>query len=134
MAKVKVSWADKNFSAYFYEEDIGAVVATGKTLEELKKNFKEAMEFHLEGMKEDGDDIPQWAADGTYELEWQLDAAALIRACEPYTSLAAIARASGINEQQLSHYANGLKTPRPMQRQRIVSGIHKIGKAFMEVY
>ena len=55
---VKVSWTDKNFSAYFADEKIGAVVATGKTLEELKKNFKEAFEFHIDGMREDGDSIP----------------------------------------------------------------------------
>ena len=133
MANVKVSWTDKNFSAYYADEQIGAVVATGKTLEELKKNFKEAFDFHLEGMREDGDEIPAWASEEACEFEWQLDAAALIRACEPYTSLAAIARASGINEQQLSHYANGVKTPRPQQRERIVAGIHKIGYAFLKV-
>lgn len=133
MANVKVSWTDKNFSAYYADEQIGAVVATGKTLEELKKNFKEAFDFHLEGMREDGDEIPAWASEGACEFEWQLNAAALIRACEPYTSLAAIARASGINEQQLSHYANGVKIPRPQQRERIVAGLHKIGQAFMQV-
>lgn len=130
---IKVSWTDKNFSAYYADEQIGAVVATAKTLEELKRSFKEAFEFHINGMKKDGESIPEWADKGEYEFEWQLTAAALIRACEPYTSLAAIARASGINEQQLSHYANGVKIPRPQQRERIVAGIHKIGQAFMQV-
>lgn len=130
---VKVSWTDKNFSAYFADEQIGAVVATAKTLEELKRNFYEAFEFHIDGMREDGDSIPDWVSENDKEFEWQLDAAALIRACEPYTSLAAIARASGINEQQLSHYANGIKVPRPQQRQRIVAGLHKIGETFMQV-
>lgn len=130
---VKVSWTNKNFSAYFADEQIGAVVATAKTLEELKKNFKEAFEFHIDGMREDGEEIPEWATEENKEFEWQLDAAALIRSCEPYTSLAALARASGINEQQLSHYANGIKVPRPQQRERIVAGIHKIGQAFIAV-
>ena len=130
---VKVSWTDKNFSAYFADEKIGAVVATGKTLEELKKNFKEAFEFHIDGMREDGEEIPKWATEENKEFEWQLNAAALIRSCEPYTSLAAHARATGINEQQLSHYANGIKVPRPQQRERIVAGIHKIGQAFIAV-
>ena len=84
-------------------------------------------------MREDGDSIPKWVSENNSEFEWELNAAALIRACEPYTSLAAIAWASGINEQQLSHYANGVKTPRPQQRQRIVAGIHKIGEALMQV-
>ena len=47
--------------------------------------------------------------------------------------MAAISRASGISQQQLSHYANGLKNPRPAQRQRIVEGIHRIGEKMLEV-
>ncbi len=56
-----------------------------------------------------------------------MDTAALLHAYEPYVTLAAISRASGINQYQLSHYANGIKKPRPEQRKRIVDGLHKIG-------
>ncbi len=59
--------------------------------------------------------------------------ATVLRAYEPFISLAAISRASGINQHQLSHYANGLKRPRPQQRQRIVDGIHKIGRELLTV-
>ena len=50
---------------------------------------------------------------------------------ERFASMAAISRATGINQRQLSHYATGLKTPRPKQRQRIVEGLHKIGRELM---
>jgi hypothetical protein len=53
--------------------------------------------------------------------------------CSPYASIAAISRASGINQHQLSHYANGIKKPRPAQRRRILDGIHKIGRELMAV-
>ena len=72
-------------------------------------------------------------AKGAYEFEYHLDTAALIRSCEQYASLAAISRASGVNARLLSHYANGLKKPRPAQRQRIVEGLHKIGRHLMSV-
>ena len=62
-----------------------------------------------------------------------LETSAFLRKCERYTSLAAIARASGINQQLLNHYASGLKIPRPSQRKRIVDGIHKIGEEFISV-
>lgn len=62
-----------------------------------------------------------------------LSMAALLRKCERFTSPAAIARVSGINQQQLSHYASGLRTPRTEQRKRIVDGIHRIGREFLEV-
>lgn len=61
------------------------------------------------------------------------DAAALLHAYEPYVSLAAISRASGINQGLLSHYANRLKKPRPEQRRRIVDGLHKIGNELQHV-
>jgi hypothetical protein len=59
--------------------------------------------------------------------------ATVLRAYEPFVSLAALSRASGINQHLLSHYANGLKQPRPQQRQRIVDGIHKIGRELLAV-
>ena len=62
-----------------------------------------------------------------------MNVAALIRMCEPLVSIAAISRATGINQHQLSHYATGLKNPRPKQRERIVDGIHKIGRELLAV-
>lgn len=71
---------------------------------------------------------------GNYEFEYNLiDVATVLRAYEPYASLAAISRASGINQHLLSHYANRMKQPRPQQRQRIVDAFHKIGRELMAV-
>lgn len=132
--RVDVQWCDKNFGASFGENVPGAVVFTAKTFEELIKEAEETLRFHVEGMLEDGDDVPQWLRDGDYELEYNyIDVATMLRACETYASLAAISRASGINQNQLSHYATGLKRPRPEQRRRIVDGIHHIGARLMAV-
>lgn len=85
-------------------------------------------------MIEDGEDVPEWLKSGNYEFVYNYeDAAALLHAYEPYVSLAAISRASGINQGLLSHYANGLKKPRPEQRRRIVDGLHKIGNELQHV-
>lgn len=99
-----------------------------QTLDGLKKEFEDSLKFHIEGCVEDGDDIPQYLIDGEYEVEYNLDSAALLREAETFTTLAAISRATGINQKQLSHYANGLKTPRKEQRKRIIAGIHEIGR------
>lgn len=132
--RVDVQWCDKNFGASFGENVPGAVVLTAKTFEELIKEAEETLRFHVEGMVEDGDDVPQWLRDGDYELEYNyVDVATMLRACETYASLAAISRATGINQNQLSHYATGMKRPRPEQRQRIVDGIHHIGARLMAV-
>ena len=46
-----------NMSAYV--PDLPGCIATGKTTEEITRNIREAIEFPLEGMAEDGDPIPQ---------------------------------------------------------------------------
>ena len=34
-------------------------VSTGKTLAKVRRNIREAIRFHIEGMREDGDPIPE---------------------------------------------------------------------------
>lgn len=46
----------RNYSAY--APDLPGCVATGKTLEEVKNNMREAINMHLQGMLEDNDPIP----------------------------------------------------------------------------
>jgi len=40
---------------------------------------------------------------------------------------AAFERISGINQMQMSHYANGLKKPRKAQLQKIEKALHRLG-------
>lgn len=131
--KVNVGWSNKNYGASVDEQVPGAIVVTDRTYEGLQEAVKEAIIFHVGGMLADGDNVPEWLVNGDYKLEWVLETSALLRNCERYTSIAAISRATGINEQQLSHYANGIKKPRPQQRERIVEGLHKIGHEFLSV-
>ena len=132
--RVDVSWCENNFSASLGENVPGAVAFTADTFVELQKEARESLEFHVEGMVEDGDEVPEWLVSKEYEFEYKfLDATSLLKAYGPYLSLAAISRASGINQHQLSHYANGIKKPRPEQRRRIIEGIHKIGRELIAV-
>ena len=131
---VNVAWCDKNFGGSFGENVPGAVVFTARTFAELQKEAKETLEFHINGMLEDGEDVPEWLKAGDYEFDYRYeDTAALLHAYLPYVSLAAISRASGISQGLLSHYANGIKKPRPEQRRRIVDGLHRIGSALQSV-
>ena len=132
--RVNVQWCDKNFGATLGDNMPGAVVLTAKTYEELLREVPETLRLHVEGMVEDGDEVPQWLQDGDYEFEYNLlDVPTLLHAYVPFVTLAAISRATGINQRLLSHYANGIKRPRPQQRQRIVEGIHKIGRELLTV-
>ena len=48
--------AGPKFSAYV--PDLPGCVATGATLEEVEREIREAIEFHLDGLREDGSPIP----------------------------------------------------------------------------
>lgn len=52
--------AKRNFCAF--SPDLPGCIATGRTIAEVRKNMREAIEFHLEGMIEDGLPIPRPAA------------------------------------------------------------------------
>jgi predicted RNase H-like HicB family nuclease len=53
-----------NLSAYV--PDLPGCVTTGKTVEEIEQNIREAMELHLEGMMEDGQPIPEPSTSVSY--------------------------------------------------------------------
>jgi predicted RNase H-like HicB family nuclease len=42
-----------------YVPDLPGCVAVGKTLKEVQRLIREAIEFHLEGMREHGERIPE---------------------------------------------------------------------------
>ncbi len=49
---VVIEKGERNHSAYV--PDLPGCVSVGDTLEEVKAEIREAIEFHLEGMREDG--------------------------------------------------------------------------------
>lgn len=42
-----------------YSPDLAGCVSTGATREECEVNMREAIEFHLEGLREDGEEAPE---------------------------------------------------------------------------
>ena len=111
--KIKIDWSDHNFGAVTECEALdGIVIATAKTYDMLMEELSKAIQEHIASMEHDGETVPEWLRQGRYGYDIELGTAALLRKCERFTSLAAIARASGINQQQLSHYASGIRTPR----------------------
>lgn len=127
--KVEVSWSGKNYGGGWGYPEVGAIISTGKTLEEFKAEFVSALEFHVETMLADGDAVPQWLADKDYKIEYDLKASALLRQAERFTTMAALSRVTGINQRLLSNYASDVKRPRPAQLRRIVEGIRQIGQS-----
>jgi len=125
---IKVDYTD-NYAACPVNEQI-ACVSTGRTFDELRKNIDEGLHFHIDGMLEDGESVPKEFL-GEWEYRWHFTIRALLHYSELYISKAAISKATGINQQQLTHYASGHRHPKPMMENRIREGIHAIADALM---
>ncbi len=53
---VVIEGGPNNYSAYV--PDLPGCVSVGDTLLEVEQMIREAIELHIEGMREDGEDIP----------------------------------------------------------------------------
>lgn len=69
---VDVAWCDRNYGGSFGSNVPGAVVFTAPTFEVLQKEAKESLEFHIEGLVENGEDVPEWLKNGDYEFEYNI--------------------------------------------------------------
>lgn len=54
---VIIEQGPRNHSAYV--PDLPGCIATGKTINAVRRNIKEAIEFHIDGLREDGLPIPE---------------------------------------------------------------------------
>ena len=54
---IVIEKADGNYSAYV--PDLPGCIATGNTVAEVEFEIREAISFHLEGMREDGMAVPE---------------------------------------------------------------------------
>jgi predicted RNase H-like HicB family nuclease len=59
-----VEETDTGYSAY--SPDVPGCGSTGKTQEEVERNIQQAIEFHLEGLREEGYDIPEPSSYSAY--------------------------------------------------------------------
>ena len=53
---IVIEKADGNYSAYV--PDLPGCVATGDTVEEAEREIRDAIRFHIEGLREDGLPVP----------------------------------------------------------------------------
>ena len=53
---VVIEKAQSNFSAYV--PDLPGCIATGHSIAEVEREIREAIQFHIEGMRADGESVP----------------------------------------------------------------------------
>lgn len=122
---VDILYSGENFGAHV--PVLPGCVATGVTLDEVKKRIQEAIQLHVESSIADSDPIPE-VFKGEYELVFKLSPEALLNAYSNIFTKAALSRITGINERQLWHYAAGVRKPRPAQIRKIEEGLHRLAE------
>ena len=65
--RIVIEKSPNNYAAYV--PDLPGCVAVGDSRREVTRNIREAIEFHLDGMREDGDPIPPPSVPGPVEAE-----------------------------------------------------------------
>lgn len=127
---INVGW-NGNYSASPENKDI-CVVVTGNTLDEVKKNMMQSLCAHIDAMKKDGEIIPP-EFKGEFDFEFHLNVRAILHFTDGIITKTALAKETGINVKQLTHYASGWRNPRPETSKKIFDGIKQISQKLISV-
>lgn len=115
-----------------YTRQLDRCIATGQSLQSTKKNIQEAIEFHLEGLVEEGEEIPE-VFKNEYELDFRIDVSSLFEWFSGVLTKSGVSKLTGLNQSLLSQYANGMKTPSSKQTQKIEHALHNFGQELLEI-
>jgi predicted RNase H-like HicB family nuclease len=119
--KVIVCKANKGVSAHLPELE-GYVIARD-TVEKLRKDLQEGVQFHIEGLYEE--EKREWM-NGDYDFEFVFkDIPSLVEAYNGFINQSSLARIAGINEGQMRQYVSGVKRPTKRTLERIETGIKR---------
>jgi predicted RNase H-like HicB family nuclease len=61
---IVIERTDSGYSTY--SPDLPGCVSTGKSREEAEKNMREAIEFHVDGLRQEGYSVPEPQASSSY--------------------------------------------------------------------
>lgn len=128
--RVIIERADNNYSAYI--DGLDGIIATGKTIDEIKMGMIESIGTFVSECEELGCDIPE-ELQGDYELVFKMDVRSLLEFYSGIFSKAGLERITGINQKQLWHYASGGRNPRPEQSLKLEKALHKLGEELLSI-
>ncbi|MGB5990509.1 MAG: type II toxin-antitoxin system HicB family antitoxin [Marinifilaceae bacterium] len=102
----------------------------GESIAELHDMLKEATDLHIEGMREDGDEIPL-IFKKAFGFELKINLQEFFSAYP--ISVAGLAKRAGMNRSLLTQYSKGDKLLSEKQALRITSAINSIGRDLIAV-
>ena len=119
---------DGSFSAYIADDNCEfGCIGEGKSVEETKADFMKAVGEMQEVYAEEGSKFPD------VEFDFIYDMAAFLNYYAYAFSLAGLARITGVNQGQLSHYVTGRRRPSKSTVEKIEQSLHDFANEIGQV-
>jgi predicted RNase H-like HicB family nuclease len=129
---VIVEKTESGYSAY--SDDVLGCAAVGESMDEIKLSMLEAIEFHLDGLKDFKEEIPE-KLKGEYSLDFKIDINTFFEWFDNVLSRTGLSNIAGINRSLLSKYATDPKIkPSEKQLRKIESSLHKFGAELQSIH
>jgi predicted RNase H-like HicB family nuclease len=113
-----------------YAPDVWGVSGAGETPSEAKQASLDSID--LIKKYNSSENIPK-ILKGDYQIVFQFDVESLLNYYKGIFTNSSLERITGINQNQLQHYASGHKIPRKPQKEKIVSGLKKLAKELSQL-
>lgn len=119
---------DGSFSAYIADDNCEfGCIGEGKSVEETKADFMKAVGVMQEVYAEEGSKFPD------VEFDFIYDMASFLNYYAYAFSLAGLARITGVNQGQLSHYVTGRRRPSKSTVEKIEQSLHDFANEIGQV-
>ena len=119
---------DGSFSAYIADDNCEfGCIGEGKSVEETKADFMKAVGEMQEVYAEEGSKFPD------VEFDFIYDMASFLNYYAYAFSLAGLARITGVNQDQLSHYVTGRRRPSKSTVEKIEQSLHDFANEIGQV-
>lgn len=119
---------DGSFSAYIADDNCEfGCIGEGKSVEETKADFMKAVGEMQEVYAEEGSKLPD------VEFDFIYDMASFLNYYAYAFSLAGLARITGVNQGQLSHYVTGRRRPSKSTVEKIEQSLHDFANEIGQV-
>lgn len=119
---------DGSFSAYIADDNCEfGCIGEGKSVEETKADFMKAVGEMQEVYAEEGSKFPD------VEFDFIYDMASFLNYYAYAFSLAGLARITGVNQGQLSHYVTGRRGPSKSTVEKIEQSLHDFANEIGQV-
>lgn len=115
-----------------YVEGLDGFIFSAGTLDELHSEVEDGIKYYIESLREEGYPIPA-PFKGDYEVVYKWDVEGLMNYYQGIFTWSALQRLTGINQNQLGHYAAGRSKPRPIQARKIEQALRRLGQELQEI-